>query len=135
MFFLKLEGIIDSDYSLYHYGPFSVEVAQELDYAQCEKLLEIQWKMDSGYFIKTNEEKSEELEKLDQHTKQTINDVIKRYGHYDASKISIIATALYIRDRFGINDQDLAEKVKSIKPKYSVDQIATLLLECGVVNN
>ncbi len=49
MFLLNRMKICDFNYTLYHYGPFSSEVANELDYASDLGIVEIEWEEDKGY--------------------------------------------------------------------------------------
>ena len=127
---LTREKVIDFDYSMYHYGPYSAQVSSELNLAENIGTVEIDWISDKGYFIQS---KSDELEGvLSDDDKQAIDRVIDRYGMFNAIELSIIATALFVKDDFEVNDnEELVRVVASLKPKYTIDRIKNILKAGG----
>jgi len=132
MYMLTREGVIDFNYSMYHYGPYSAQVSSEINFAENIGAVEIDWISDKGYFIKP---KSDELEEvLSEDDKQVIDRVIDKYGRFNAIELSIIATALFVEDNFEVNDtEELVRVVTSLKPQYS-NRIKNLLREGGVIS-
>ena len=132
MYMLTREGVIDFNYSMYHYGPYSSQVSSEINFAENIGAVEIDWISDKGYFIKP---KSDELEGvLSEDDKQAIDRVIDKYGRFNAIEISIIATALFVEDNFEVNDtEELVRVVTSLKPQYS-NRIKNILKEGGVIS-
>ena len=130
VYILTRDKVIDFDYSMYHYGPYSAQVSGEINFAENIGTVEIDWIPDKGYFIKS---KSNELEGvLSDADKQAINRVIDKYGMFNAIELSIIATALFVKDDFEVNDnEELVRVVASLKPKYGIDRIRNILEEGG----
>ena len=132
MYMLTREGVIDFNYSMYHYGPYSSQVSSEINFAENIGAVEIDWISDKGYFIKP---KSDELGGvLSEGDKQAIDRVIDKYGGFNAIEISIIATALFVEDNFEVTDtEELVRVVTSLKPQYS-NRIKNILKEGGVIS-
>ena len=132
MYMLTREGVIDFNYSMYHYGPYSSQVSSEINFAENLGAVEMDWISDKGYFIKP---KSDELEGvLSEDDKQAIDRVIDKYGRFNAIEISIIATALFVEDNFEVTDtEELVRVVTSLKPQYS-NRIKNILKEGGVIS-
>ena len=132
MYMLTRERVIDFNYSMYHYGPYSAQVSSEINFAENIGAVEIDWISDKGYFIKP---KSDELEGvLSEDDKQVVDRVIDKYGRFNAIEISIIATALFVEDNFEVNDtEELVRVVTSLKPQYS-SRIKNILKEGGVIS-
>ena len=110
MYLLGRELKLDFGFSMYHYGPYSAQVANYLNFIERIEIIDVRWDLQKGYFIflKENKEASDiikELEDiLDEEEKSTIKEMVRKYGSLDpiAIKLSIIATALFIRDKFGV---------------------------------
>lgn len=132
MYMLTREKVIDFNYSMYHYGPYSSQVSSEINFAENLGAVEMDWISDKGYFIKP---KSDELEGvLSEDDKQVIDRVIDKYGRFNAVEISIIATALFVEDNFEVTDtEELVRAVTSLKPQYS-NRIKNILKEGGVIS-
>ncbi len=130
VYMLTREKVIDFDYSMYHYGPYSAQVSSEINFAENIGAVEIDWIPDKGYFIKS---KSDELEGvLSDDDKQAIDEIINKYGMFNAIELSIITTALFVKDGFEVNDnEELVRVVASLKPKYSIARIKNILEEGG----
>lgn len=133
MYMLTRERVIDFNYSMYHYGPYSSQVSSEINFAENLGAVEMDWISDKGYFIKP---KSDELEGvLSEDDMQAIDRVIDKYGRFNAVEISIIATALFVEDNFEVSDnEELIRVVASLKPQYGKDRIKNILNSGGVVS-
>ena len=130
VYFLSRKGVCDFDYSLYHSGPHSSQVSIELNFAEEIGAVAIDWIPDKGYFISPGTMCSSKL--LFQNTEKTerdvIDEVVQEYGAYNAIEISIIATALFLKENFGVNDQsNLEDVVLSLRPQYNKTRISDLL--------
>ncbi|MDI6876301.1 MAG: hypothetical protein QMC96_05965 [Methanomicrobiales archaeon] len=120
------------NYSMYHYGPYSGEVASELELASEIGLVTIRWEQDKGYFIEPGRISYEHV--LDAPMKDKINAIVAKYGHYNALTLSIIATALYVKDNFDVsNDDELVEVVASLKPQHDKIWIKQTLKDAHVL--
>ncbi len=132
-YFLTREDIVEFDYSLYHYGPYSSEVESEISFAEDLGMLDVKWEMDKGYFIFVKNNEFESFIKTEERKK--IENVVSKYGKFNATELSIIATAFFVKDRFRIDDKEkLVEIVASIKPQYDKNWIEKILSEGNVIN-
>ncbi|MBK9097031.1 MAG: DUF4065 domain-containing protein [bacterium] len=127
-YLLTREDILDYDYSLYHYGPYSVDLESDLDILNFFDEVSIGWNQ-YGYDI---EIKNQEL-KLDKLQAEKIKNVIENYGHYTATDLSLVATALYIKDNYGIDDYDLVDEVHNIKPNFNPEYIENVLQSAEII--
>jgi uncharacterized protein YwgA len=142
MYLLGRELKLDFGFSMYHYGPYSAQVANYLNFIERIEIIDVRWDLQKGYFIflKENKEASDiikELEDiLDEKEKSTIKEMVRKYGSLDpiAIKLSIIATALFVRDEFGVKaNEQLINIIKSLKPEHSDDYIKRTLKDASVI--
>ena len=133
MYLLTREGTVDFNYSMYHYGPYSSEVSGELNFASSAGIVNINWVDDKGYFINSTQ-KLENFKNLltDQDT-QVIDELVKKFGRFNAIELSLIATAFFLKDNFNVLDVKLAEVVHDAKPKYSHEYIKAVLQSAGIL--
>lgn len=140
IYLLKVkEKIVDFNYSMYHYGPYSSEVDGEIDFADDIGALNVEWKPEKGYYITTKEEILKHfLSFLTKEEKSSIDKLVKDYGKYSATELSIIATACYIKENkknFRMsNEQDIIEGVHSLKPEYDKEYIEKILRKSGCIS-
>jgi hypothetical protein len=130
LYLISKKGVCDFDYSLYHYGPYSSQVSSELNFAEDIGAITIDWIPEKGYFISLGPMFSSRL--LLQNTKEierdAVNKVVQEYGSYNAIELSIIATALFLKENFRVKDQsNLEDVVSSLRPQYDKMRISTLL--------
>lgn len=136
MYLLKRKGILDVSYSIHYYGPYSMETAYELNFAENIGIISIKWIDDKGYFISAVQDNFEKLEQnIIDHEKQAVAEVVDRFGRFKAIELSIIATALYLQDNSEVSDTRLVEAVHNLKPEYPNDYIKHILEEGGIINN
>ena len=135
IYLLTRRGVVDFDYSMYHYGPYSAEVAGELNFAECAGIVKINWVDEKGYFIQPGPEldKFESLPPKNQ--REAIDTLIERFGHFNAIELSILTTALFLKDNFGVPDGRLAEVVHTVKSNHRLDFIEEKLRETGIIKN
>lgn len=135
IYLLSREGVVDFDYSMYHYGPYSSEVAGESDFAESAGIIDVTWKEKKGYFIKS----SSNLATFDlgpnKKKKQAVDKLVEKYGHFNAIELSIITTAYFLRDDFGVPEGKLAEVVHDVKPNHHLEFIQEKLRDAGVIKN
>ncbi len=122
----------DFDYSMYHYGPFSKQVAWLLDLAQKNGYVDISWNSDKGYFIEPSGDIPEDI--LDNDIKRDADAVIDRYGGYNAIDLSLIATGLYVKNNFDHESEEkLVDIVLSFKSDYGEERIRELLIKEEII--
>ena len=132
LFLLTRAGVVDFDYAMYHYGPYSAQAFSELNFAEDIGAVEIVWVPNEGYFITPGDNSLEQL--IDEKGKAEIHKIVEKYGAFSAVELSIITTALFVRDAFGVgSDEELVQVVASLKTQYSMNRIAHILKDSGVV--
>jgi len=135
MFLIGREIGEDFAYSMFHYGPFSMVVAQYIDYAEYAKAINVEWHDEKGFFITPVNSKGDSLSSLlTEEDKKVIKNVVEKYHKFSTSELSIITTALYLKDNFNVQDEkEMIRIVKSIKPGYSEERIGALLKEARIL--
>lgn len=134
VYLLESNGICHFDYSMYHYGPYSSQVSGELNFAENNGIVEISWEEDKGYFIKPGEALDRLEDFLVDEEKERINEIVKKYGGFNAVELSLIATALFLKDNFNVSDNELAKAVHNIKTQYTLKSIADILQKSGIID-
>jgi len=137
MYFLERKLSLDFRFSMYHYGPYSELVDIYLNFLENRDFLDIKWDSKSGYSITIKKEQevneiTKNFEKIiSDEEKTAIQEVVVKYGEIQprAVKLSIIATALFMKDNFGVKDSEIVNVIKSVKPQYPYDFIEKTLNE------
>jgi len=127
IFLLVANGTFKFHYSMFHYGPFSSEVAGELDYAENLHIVDIAWEDNKGYFIRPGNNINTFENLLSESEKEKIRQATKVYGALTAGDISILATSIFLKIRFNTPEKDLPGVIQSIKPKYSIEDIRDII--------
>jgi len=123
----------DLGYSIYHYGPYSSEIAESLGMANMMGWLDMVWHVDKGYFISTKDIPSSP--QIQDEKKEAIKEVVDKYGKFNAVELSIIATADYVKKNFGIEDpNEIIDVVLALKPNNKKEWVKDILEGAGVIN-
>lgn len=133
MYLLTRGGAVDFNYSLYHYGPYSSEVSRELNFASSAGIVDINWVDDKGYFINSTQKLEKFKNRLTDKDKQVVDELVKKFGRFNAIKLSLITTAYFLMDNFNVSDERLAEVVHDAKPNYSHEYIKNVLQNAGIL--
>jgi len=129
-----LEYPLREDFTLYLYGPYSEELAGELQRMKELDLLD-ERSLDSSYIIKLTENGKEFLDYFQTDIEGDIGTeklnkmkiLFKELSRYDPWELEIIATLFYFYQT-GYNDFDeLQDAVRKAKPKFSSKQISTMM--------
>jgi hypothetical protein len=64
-----------------------------------------------------------------------LRDPLRQFGKFNATDLSLVATALYLKDNFGVEDGRLPEAVHNAKKKYSTEYIEKILKSGKVLQN
>lgn len=128
------EGRSNSDlgFTMYHYGPYSSEVEDYINLAEVLGLIKVDWKPEKGYFIEPNEPLNLPSE-VTSSEKEMIDNLVNKYGDFSAIELSIIATAIYIKDNFGIGDNEIIDTVLSLKPNKR-EWVEGILKKAGFID-
>lgn len=133
MYLLSRNGIADFDFSMYHYGPYSSEVAGELNFAERSGIVEIRWEDEKGYYIKPTKKVEEFSTLLEDDEKRAVDELVEKFGSFKAIDLSLIATAFYLKDNFGVKEDRLVDAVHNAKKKYSPMYIENVLRAGGII--
>jgi uncharacterized protein YwgA len=127
IFLLVEKKVFYFRYSMFHYGPFSSEVAGELDYAGNLDIVDITWKYNEGYFIFPTKNIDHFEYLLTENEKKQIDQVVKNYGALSAVELSILATSIFLKTHFNTPEKALPQVVHNIKPKYTLEFIENII--------
>ncbi len=132
VYLLAREGTADFDYSMYHYGPYSGQVSEELGFSENIGAVEIDWAPHKGYFIKSKDTSWEQY--LNESDKRVIDEIVNKYGEFGAIELSIITTTLFIQDNFAVKDKnELIHVVASLKSQHTEAGIDDILKKARVI--
>lgn len=115
---------LDYRFSLYTYGPYDSQVMNDLDYADAIGALAIHYDDDAGYRIESGPQEDMieryRAEMMAEHG-DAINRLIEDYGDLNARDLELRSTLFYIAsEKDNVKTRhELAERLKSIKPKYT----------------
>lgn len=114
------------DYILYNYGPYCEALADDLSFLASMDGVKIDWSCRLGYEIreagKTAHFRKRGEKFLTQYASQ-INEVIKIFGGMNAKELELRSTILYVSKEEPLKEKDLLNRVKEIKPHFSVAEI------------
>jgi uncharacterized protein YwgA len=127
LFLFSRQARVDFDYTLYHYGPFSLEIASDIEIGEKFNLLDVKWNSDSGFNISAKLDVKNLKEFISKDERKKLDSVVNEFADYNATDLSLVTTAFYIKDNFGTDDRNLAESVNAIKPNYDLDRIKRVL--------
>lgn len=125
---------VQEDFTLYLYGPYSEELAGELQRMKELSLLD-EHSLDSSYVIKLTENGKEFLNYFQSNIEEDVGTeeltrmraLLKELSYYEPWELEIIATLFYFY-QIGYTDfKELQEAVKRAKPKFSSKQINTMM--------
>lgn len=133
MYLLTRLKIVDFDYTMYYYGPFSSEVSGELDFAQGAGIIQIKWVDREGYFIEATPKLKEFYSLITNEEKKAVEGIVEKFGDFNAIDMSIIATAFYLKDNFGVSDAELVEIIHKIKQNLSSEHIKNILEKARIL--
>jgi len=134
MYLLEKKQGRDFGYTMYHYGPYSSQITEYLNLIESLDAINVEWRSEKGYFITPKENTT--LEKiLSEKEKKDIEEIVRKFKQFSATELSIIATALYVKENFGVEKStELIETVLSLKPKNDKGWIKKVLSKGGIIN-
>ncbi len=134
LFLVETRSDLDFDYTMYHYGPYSSQIGEYIGLAENLGFINVKWNSKKGYFIEPlqpNKSLLLEVEDL----QNLLEEVVDNYGKFTANELSIITTAIYIKNKFGIKSpEELINIVLQIKPNNKKDWIKDILIKGDVIN-
>jgi len=137
LYFIQEATGVDLGYSFsfYHYGPFSEELARDIQIMEFNQLIITSSDpKDRGYSIHLNEKEAEELirecSSLISDNQDKIDKVLEDFGRYKPSHLELEATIHFIHKdlRLQGKESDIRQKVinltKKMKPKFNQSVIS-----------
>lgn len=122
------------NYIFYNYGPYSAELANDLDYVAALNGVEVSWVSSGGYSIKPDTDTDSFIEKSEaflEKNKDSINEAINEFGQYTAKELELRATIIYLIREYNdsITEKELIKQVNELKPYFSLDKIEYTIKE------
>lgn len=120
-------------YILYNYGPYSQDLASDLDYVAALDGVTISWVNSGGYDIKPGAENKVFIEKINPFinlNKEKIDQALAEFGRYNAKELELRATIIYmVREYNEQNIDEIADKVHDLKPYFTCERIKSAVVE------
>jgi len=117
------------------YGPYSREVMETLNIAKRNGWLDIK-RMGRKYFISVKNDAFKRY--IQAKEKEEIENVVKKYGEFNTTELSIITTAFFIIDSDSLEVEDekdkeyLVTQVGWLEPQYSEKEIEKVLSKINI---
>ena len=128
----ELEGVdCGYDFSLYTYGPFAVEVLNDLDYVSALGGVLVTRDAVGRYDIQPGPKNAEIIDAsrtfLDKHCR-AIDRTISAFGRYRAKELELRATIVYVARHTPRQDapsieEEISSTVHEIKPRFALTEV------------
>lgn len=135
-----LSSLSDADvgyeFSFYTYGPFSRELASDLDLLNNARILNVSYNsFDNSYSISATEKAADVVRNLPADIRQEADRIWAIFSGRTAKDLELTSTILFLHDDEGIDvgGQAMIERVQSLKPKYSEAEIKTAQKEVATL--
>lgn len=113
-------------YILYNYGPYSMELADDLSFFATMEGVKIEWSQGLGYEIKiagrTEHFRERGKDFLNKYASE-IDEVIKKFGGMSAKELELQSTIIYIFKEEPLDKDNLVCRIKEIKPYFTRSEI------------
>lgn len=122
----------DYEYSLYTYGPYSAELASNVDYVNALGGIELIDGLKGGYEIIVGEDAEHILSKAERFIKQysdNIDQLIADFGSYSARDLELRTTLIYLSKNEVLSKEELARQLRDLKPYFSNSEINEVIDE------
>ncbi len=133
MYLLTRSKTVDFDYSMYYYGPFSSEVSGELNFAQDSGIIQIEWVDKKGYFINATTKLNDFDSLITDEEKSAIENITEKFGDFNAIDMSIIASAFFLKDNFGVSDTELVDVIHQTRQNHPSNYIKNVLQKATIL--
>lgn len=120
---------INYSYNFYIYGPYSSEVAGDLDYLDSIDILSVSFEDYGNYrgFNITPNKKSKKIieraENFIKKNREKVEEIVEFYGGKTARELELIGTIVYLIKEEGIAQELLVERIKELKPHFDETEI------------
>jgi uncharacterized protein len=118
----------DYQFRFYTYGPFSNELAGDIDYLARIDVLDALFFEDKGFYEIVPGKSFTSIEdegSIDEDAHQKIAELIAGFGKKNASELELFSTLVYLNkfDEIGRNVESLSKKTRELKPKFTESQV------------
>lgn len=114
------------DFSFYTYGPFSRELASDLDLLAAGGVISVTYdSSDNAYSITATQKTTNLVRELPSSARDIADQVWMRFSGRTAKQLELISTILFVHDEEGlkINSDAMTDRVKALKPKYTTEEV------------
>lgn len=120
-------------YVIHYYGPYSRELDSLVQKLESQSVLNVTAAPDGyGYEVAIGETQLEET--LEEYLQRSVESIVKHFGGMPTLELERLSTAFYIRKRLPEADrEDWVREVKSLKPKFSEEEIEKALDEAKAI--
>jgi uncharacterized protein YwgA len=128
----KLKNVyVGYDFTFYTYGPFSSDLAADLDYLNTLGGVQIDYEPAINMYgispgPNTARLTEKALEFLD-NNKAAIDEIVNRFGNRQAKELELLATLVYVAKSGLTEEGPLTGKVKELKPRFDMTEIRAAL--------
>jgi len=122
----------DYEYSLYTYGPYSAELAANVDYVNALGGIKMIGGSKGGYEIKIGDEgfkilkQSEEF--ITRYNKE-LDQLVSDFGKFSAKDLELRSTLIYINKNDKLTKDELTRQLKDLKPYFDETVIKDVIDE------
>lgn len=133
-FFLRhLLGVpLPYDFVIYHYGPFSFELDEDLVLMRFRGWLDVEREEDYGVHYHPGPKAPGELPTSVEKFRDEVETVVSLFGKADVKRLELLATSYYLRQKLaekGRSRGEIVAAVKRLKPHFEESQIFGALSE------
>ncbi len=114
---------LDFRFTLFNYGPYSIELSNEIENLEYQNILELKCDKELCHLHRTTRDLPNRAIKQKEQFIDFIHSTITTWGDYSTKDLELIATYIFIdrmkAKRGQYTQEELIKTVKDIKPKYS----------------
>jgi uncharacterized protein len=132
VYLLTRQRIVNFDYSMHYYGPYSPEVSDQLSLAESAEIIQSRWSENKGFFLKAGRKEADYQHLLSENEMSEIDKIVSRYGTFDTKGLTIITTYLFLKDTRNLTEDALVNELQKIK-KYRTQEIRQVLEQAKIL--
>lgn len=133
----SLSGLdVGYEFSFYTYGPFSRELASDLDILDGANAIIVRYNsFDNAYSITPSPTTNLVAQGLPPALKEAADRIWEKFSGRTAKELELISTALFVSDEEGLSmkSPNMTSRIEALKPKYSVAEIKAAQAELAAL--
>lgn len=112
------------EFSFYTYGPFSRELASDLDFLAATRAIDVAYDGDA-YSITATASSEALARSLPKGVRDTADKIWSKFAGRTAKQLELISTILFVTDEetIALNSNVMTDRVRALKPKYSISEV------------